>query len=113
MNPSEKIYNYSFDKVKSTLVGVLKEKKAVISYIRNHKGIMTVDESPSNLGGFKVKILDSLAAFKDGQIESSEAEQLFYNFPEIKRELEDVKRFRENADLSQYNIGKTIFDSGQ
>ncbi len=57
--------------------------------------------------------LKTLAARFSGEIQQDPQGQFIYSFPEVAREVQDVARYRETIDLSSYDIGKTVFDSGE
>jgi hypothetical protein len=58
-------------------------------------------------------ILDELAAFKAGLIEEKEDGTYIYRFPDLERELKDVEVYRRSLDLKQFELGETVFDSGE
>ncbi|MBN1410081.1 MAG: hypothetical protein JW969_04500 [Spirochaetales bacterium] len=69
-------------------------------------------ETPKNSGGFIRKTIDELAAVKQADVEAIAADRYSYNFKEIERELKDLVKYRSMVDLSKYNVGETVFDSG-
>ena len=70
------------------------------------------DESPKRWQRYVRQILDRLSALRSGEIEETAQGKRIYRFPEIQRELKDVETFRRQVDLSRYQIGETVFDSG-
>ncbi len=58
-------------------------------------------------------ILDEFAAFKAGNIEEKEDGTHVYSFPELERELADLQEYRSSVDLKQFDLGDTVFDSGE
>ena len=71
----------------------------------------TRDENPSDERGFVQQVVDDLAARQSAEVEQSEG-RLVYRFPELARQLSDVREFRKRVDLSRYAPGETVFDSG-
>ena len=69
-------------------------------------------ETPAGVEGFKVRVLDELAAATSGEIEKTDNRGFLYRFPEIDRELRDVREYRKSVDLSRFDVGGTVFDSG-
>ena len=60
------------------------------------------------------RIIDRLAASMKAEPIAQEKEGTFaYRFAELERELADLEEFRRNVDLKRYELGKTVFDSGQ
>jgi hypothetical protein len=70
-------------------------------------------DSPKNPQRFIQKQIDELAAVKQAEIEENENNVLFYNFKEIKREQDDIAAVRNAVDLKKYEVGETVFDSGE
>ena len=70
------------------------------------------DESPVDGKTFVEKAIDELAAFKAGEVEKGDSGYV-YRFPEIERELKDVRDFRKTVDLTRYAPGKTVYDTGE
>ena len=70
------------------------------------------DETPRRWQQFVKKTLDRLAALRVGEVEQKGKERFVYRFPEIERELRDVEQHRAAIDLSRYQVGATVFDSG-
>ena len=69
---------------------------------------------PRDLPAASRRILDRLAAALKAEPVSLEKEGLFaYRFPELQRELADLEAFRRGIDVKRYEVGKTVFDSGQ
>ena len=60
------------------------------------------------------RILDRIAAALKAEPVPLEKEGLFaYRFPELERELADLEAYRRGIDTKRYEVGKTVFDSGQ
>jgi len=70
------------------------------------------EETPKSWQQFVRKTLDRLAALRGGEVEQKGKERFVYRFPEIERELRDVEQYRAGIDLSRYQVGATVFDSG-
>lgn len=69
---------------------------------------------PRDLPGTCRRILDRLAASLKAEPVPLEKEGLFaYRFTELERELADLEAFRSGIDTKRYEVGKTVFDSGQ
>jgi hypothetical protein len=69
---------------------------------------------PRDLAGTSRRILERLAAVLKAEPVPLEKEGLFaYRFPELERELADLEAFRRGIDTKRYEVGKTVFDSGQ
>ena len=69
---------------------------------------------PRDLPGTARRILDRIAASLKADPIPQEKEGLFaYRFKELERELADIEAFRKGIDLKRYEVGKTVFDSGQ
>jgi hypothetical protein len=71
-----------------------------------------IEESPKRWRQFLRKTLDRLAALRVGEVEQKGKDKYIYRFPEIERELKDVEEYRQQVDLSEYQVGETIFDTG-
>jgi len=69
---------------------------------------------PRDLPGTRRRILDRIAASLKAEPVPLEKEGLFaYRFPELERELADLEAYRKGIDTKRYDVGKTVFDSGQ
>jgi hypothetical protein len=68
-------------------------------------------DTPKKAKEFIQKQVDELAGIKQAEFE--EKETMLYNFNELKREQEDIAGVRRAVDLSKYEVGKTVFDSGE
>jgi hypothetical protein len=69
---------------------------------------------PRDLAGTSRRILDRIAASLKAEPVPLEKEGLFaYRFPELERELADLQAWRKSIDTKRYEVGKTVFDSGQ
>ena len=59
------------------------------------------------------KILQRIAAqLKAEPVVQEGTNEFAYTFPELKRELTDLAEYRSTLDVSRYEVGKTVFDSG-
>jgi len=69
---------------------------------------------PRDVPGASCRILDRIAASLKADPIPLEKEGLFaYRFKELERELADLEAFRKGIDPKRYEVGKTVFDSGQ
>jgi hypothetical protein len=69
---------------------------------------------PKNLSAVSRRILERLAAALQAEPVPLEKEGLFaYAFPEVQRQLSDLESYRREIDPKRYELGKTVFDSGQ
>ncbi|MEJ2664888.1 MAG: hypothetical protein P8107_12760 [Spirochaetia bacterium] len=69
-------------------------------------------DTPKNPARFVQKQVDELAGIKQAEFEEND-DVMFYNFKELKREQDDIAAVRAAVDLTKYEIGKTVFDSGE
>ena len=80
---------------------------------RDVKGTGT-DLDPRDLPAVSRRLLDRIAAaLKAEPIPLEKEGQFAYRFPELERELADLEAFRRGIDTKKYEVGKTVFDSGQ
>jgi hypothetical protein len=71
------------------------------------------DLDPRDFPAASRRILDRIAAqLKAEPVVMEGSSQLAYSFPELKRELTDLAEYRSTVDVSRYEVGKTVFDSG-
>ncbi|MBU0934690.1 MAG: hypothetical protein KKI09_09845 [Spirochaetes bacterium] len=56
-----------------------------------------------------VKLLDELAAVEQGDPQADGS----WNFPELARKVADADQLRAKVRLSDYSVGKTVFDTGE
>jgi len=71
------------------------------------------DLDPRNFPAVSRRILDRIAAqLKAEPVVMEGTSELAYSFPELKRELTDLAEYRSSVDVSRYEVGKTVFDSG-
>ena len=69
---------------------------------------------PRDLPATSRRILDRIAASLKAEPVPLEKEGLFaYRFPELERELADLEAYRRGIDTKRYEVGKTVFDSGE
>ena len=59
------------------------------------------------------RTLDELAAFKQADVEPAEGGGFLYRFPELARELSDLEAYRRAIDPGRFDVGRTVFDSGE
>jgi hypothetical protein len=71
------------------------------------------DEKPREPAAFVEAELSTLAARLSGEVQQGTGGQWVYSFPEVAREVQDVARYRAAVDLGRYDVGKTVFDSGE
>jgi hypothetical protein len=68
---------------------------------------------PGNLPAVSKRIIDRLAASMGAEPLVKEKEGTFaYKFPELERQIADLEDYRRKIDLKSFEVGKTIFDSG-
>jgi len=69
---------------------------------------------PKNLPATSRRIIERVAAALQAEPIPLEKEGTFaYSFPELERQLADLESFRKGIDPKRYELGKTVFDSGQ
>jgi hypothetical protein len=69
---------------------------------------------PKNLPVASRRIIEGLAAALQAEPIVKEKEGDFaFSFPELQRQLSDLESFRKSIDPKRYELGKTVFDSGQ
>ncbi|MBN2441362.1 MAG: hypothetical protein JXJ04_08445 [Spirochaetales bacterium] len=96
-------------------------RKKIYGYI--HANAMNVDpreiqpqgenETPKKSDKFKEKVIKQYVGEKSGDVEAVAENVYVYKLPELRRQIEDVNRHRDNIDLSKYATGKIVFDSGE
>lgn len=69
-------------------------------------------EEPSDWQLFRKNSMDRYGEVKGIDFEATDDGKLIYKYRELKRELDDLTRFRKGFDVSQYSIGETVYDSG-
>jgi hypothetical protein len=68
---------------------------------------------PKDFAGACRRVLERLAAARHAEPVPQEREGLFaYKFAELERAMADLETYRKNVDLKRYEIGATVFDSG-
>jgi len=68
---------------------------------------------PKDLRSWSRRILDRIAAaLRAEPIPLDKEGQFAYRFAEIERQMSDLEAFRRRIDLKRFEVGKTIFDSG-
>ena len=69
---------------------------------------------PKDLPAASRRIIERLAATLQAQPIPQEKEGDFaYSFTELQRQLSDLESYRKEVDPRRYELGKTVFDSGQ
>ncbi len=69
---------------------------------------------PKDLPAASRRIIERVAAALQAEPIVQEKEGVFaYSFPELQRQLSDLESFRKAIDPKRYELGKTVFDSGQ
>jgi hypothetical protein len=68
---------------------------------------------PRNFAAVARRLLERIAAqLKAEPVVKEGTNEFAYTFPELERELADLAAYRGSVDVSKYNVGKTVFDSG-
>jgi len=68
---------------------------------------------PKDLPSWSRRILDRIAAaLRAEPIPLDKEGQFAYRFAEIERQMSDLEAFRRGIDLKRFEVGKTVFDSG-
>jgi len=96
-------------------------RKKIYSYIHENPLLINPGQispqskldTPKNPAQFIQKQVDELAGIKQAEFEEKENKVIFYNFNEIKREQNDIAAVRKSVDLKKYDVGETVFDSGE
>ncbi len=70
------------------------------------------DESPDRWEAFRDQSIKRLAAAKGADVEETEG-AFVYRITELDREQRDIAALRNSIDIASFNIGKTIYDSGE
>lgn len=70
------------------------------------------DETPERWEQYRDASVKRFAAAKEADVEQVEG-AFVYRIAELDREQRDVASVRESVDLASFNIGKTIYDSGE
>ncbi|HUI71602.1 MAG TPA: hypothetical protein VL354_13860 [Spirochaetia bacterium] len=69
---------------------------------------------PKNFASVCRRILERIAAQLKAEPIAQEGTSGFaYSFPDLERQLADLASYRHNVDVSRYDVGKTVFDSGK
>ncbi len=71
------------------------------------------DETPSRWESFRDRSIKELAARKAADVKQIDGGAFVYEFGELDREQRDIAKVRNSIDLSSFNLGKTVFDSGE
>lgn len=70
------------------------------------------EETVEGWEAFREESLKSFAAVKHADVEDIGDGHFLYKFPEVEREQKDIARLRSSIDVKDFDIGKTIYDSG-
>lgn len=88
-------------------------RRSVAAAMEGGGGRRTAEEErPRDARQVVRRTLDELAALKQADIERTEDGELIYRFPELARELRDLTDYRRSIDPARFDIGRTVFDSG-
>lgn len=71
------------------------------------------EEAVQNSSVFRDKYIAEYAAEKQGDVTEKSKDRYIYRFPELLREQEDLLNVRKNVDMSEFNLGGVVFDSGE
>jgi hypothetical protein len=71
------------------------------------------DESPKKSEKFKDSVIKKFVGEKYGDVETMGENAYMYKLPELQRQINDVRAYRDSIDLSAYDVGETVFDSGE
>jgi hypothetical protein len=71
------------------------------------------DATPRKYETVRKRIIDRFAALKAAEPVQMPDGSFIYRFPELKREIADLEEYRKKVDLKSFEVGKTVFDSGQ
>ncbi len=70
-------------------------------------------DTPKKTVPFIEKQLVLYAGHKNADVEARDDGSIYYKFTELKRELDDLIKYRKNIDLNKFDVGDTVFDSGE
>jgi hypothetical protein len=78
-------------------------------------GVRGMDEAekPKNEAAFVDREIKRFAAEKHADVEAKQDGSYYYTMIELEREIRDVEAYRQSINLSDYAVGKKIFDSGE
>ncbi len=71
------------------------------------------ESTPRNAEAARERIVKGLAALKGAEPVQLADGSFGYDFAELKREVADLADFRRKVDVKSFEVGKTVFDSGQ
>jgi hypothetical protein len=71
------------------------------------------ESTPKRYDRVRDRIVRRFAALKSAEPVQQADGAFAYRFTELERELADVEEYRKKVDLKSFEVGKTIFDSGQ
>ncbi len=71
------------------------------------------EETPEQWESFRDQSLKRFAAFKHADVEDIGEGNYLFKFPEVEREQKDIARLRSSIDIKEFDIGRTIYDSGE
>lgn len=70
------------------------------------------EEALQNYSAFRRRYVEAYAAEKEGEPVEKGKDTFIYRFPEILREQDDLIKVRKSVDMTQYDVGGIVFDSG-
>jgi hypothetical protein len=70
------------------------------------------EETPNRWEEFRESSLKRFAAIKQADVEDVGEGTYLYKFIEVDREQKDIARLRSSIDIKKFDIGSTIYDSG-
>lgn len=71
------------------------------------------EEAVPNASAFRDRYIAEYAGEKQGEVTEKSKDRYIYRFPELIREQEDLLGVRKNVDMSEFNLGGVVFDSGE
>jgi hypothetical protein len=71
------------------------------------------ESTPKAFEAVRRRIVDRFAALKAAEPVRQEDGSFRYRFAELERQAADVEQHRSKVDLKSFEVGKTVFDSGQ
>lgn len=80
---------------------------------KNKVNFKNESDTPKKSLLFIEKQIDLYAGQKNADVEARDDGSTFYKFTELRQELDDLKLYREKINLKDYDVGDTVFDSGE
>ena len=71
------------------------------------------ESSPRNLDAARAAIIQRLAATVSGEPVPLPDGSFAYRFPELEKEMADLREYRSKVDVKSFEVGKTVFDTDQ